>query len=163
MINCVFENGNKRVLRHAVTAVIVLDKQINKLLLIRRSLTQSTEPGKFALPGGYVDKDETIEEAAIREVKEETGYNVHISSLFRIIDTPIRLNEDKQNIEFTFVAEVVKKVSGHDKEVSEILWTDFDTLPDKKEFAFDHFESIQAYLNYLKNPFNLPIIGPLNK
>ncbi len=50
--------------------------------------------GLWNLPAGYVDKGETIEAAAVREVKEETGYDAELLDKINIyheaIDTPVR-------------------------------------------------------------------------
>ncbi len=97
MITCSFENGNKASLRHVVVDNLVL--QGDKILLVRRS-GKLSEGGKWGLPGGFVDRDETIKEAAAREIMEETGYTVADLTLFRIIDTPDRPAEDRQNIAF---------------------------------------------------------------
>lgn len=58
------------------TAVI---EQSGKILMIRRA----TEPGLglWSLPGGYVDQGELVSDAAVREVSEETGFNVSVERL----------------------------------------------------------------------------------
>lgn len=54
----------------AAVAVFVADDE-GRVLLIRRA--REPAAGKWAPPGGFVDPGETLEEAAIREVREETG------------------------------------------------------------------------------------------
>lgn len=49
------------------------------VLLVR--LNYGPRDGHWALPGGLVENDETTEEAAIRETKEETGFDVHLDGL----------------------------------------------------------------------------------
>lgn len=46
-----------------------------KILLVKRNFPPK---GKFDIPGGYVDKNEALEDAAIREVKEETGFDIKL-------------------------------------------------------------------------------------
>lgn len=46
-----------------------------KILLVKRNFPPK---GKLDIPGGYVDKNESLEDAAIREVKEETGFDVKL-------------------------------------------------------------------------------------
>src|ERR1035437_2935256 len=66
MIKCEFENGKKASLRHVCADVLVLKD--DKILLQLRSTKLLMEPGKWALAGGFVDLDETVAEAAEREV-----------------------------------------------------------------------------------------------
>ncbi|MFC0274178.1 NUDIX domain-containing protein [Metabacillus herbersteinensis] len=64
-----------------------------KIMLIQRSMTDSEgrpniEAGKWALPGGFVDPNETAFECAKRELKEETGIeNIHLEH-FGVYDKP---------------------------------------------------------------------------
>ena len=60
-----------------VTTVVVEDE--GKVLMVRRA----TEPGLglWSFPGGYVDRGEVVERAAVREVLEETGFRVNIGGL----------------------------------------------------------------------------------
>jgi len=144
MINCTFENGNKASLRHAVVDVLVIHE--GKILLVKRAAHLSNG-GKYGLVGGFVDRDETTKEAAIREVQEETGYRIKIDRLLQIVDSPNRPAEDRQNISFVYIASVIDKVSEPDNESSEVKWFDLEKLPKESEFAFDHYKNIEVYLN----------------
>ena len=61
-----------------VAAVTIVARE-GKVLLVRRA----NQPGygKWSVPGGYVDRGEVVEEAAVREVREETGLVVEIERL----------------------------------------------------------------------------------
>lgn len=65
--------------RLAAYAVIVDDE--DRVLL---PLWNEIEPGEWTLPGGGADLDETVEETAIREVAEETGYDVELTRLLGV-------------------------------------------------------------------------------
>ncbi len=144
MINCTFENGNKASLRHVVVDAIVVDN--NKILLIKRA-RQLLNGGKWAIPGGFVDRGETCQQAAERELKEETNLDAKSVKLFKITDDPNRKNEDRQNIAFIYIIKASGTPKGQDGEVEDIKWFDIKNMPPEKDFAFDHFEIIQEYLS----------------
>ena len=56
------------------------------IVLIKRK----NEPLGWAIPGGFVDYGESLEEAAVREAKEETGLNVHLIRQFHTYSNPKR-------------------------------------------------------------------------
>ena len=59
------------------TTMIYLKRDNSYLLLFRNKKKNDINEGKWIGVGGHVEKDETIDQCAIREVKEETGYDVH--------------------------------------------------------------------------------------
>jgi ADP-ribose pyrophosphatase YjhB (NUDIX family) len=148
MINCEFENGNKDSLRHVVVDCLVLKGE--EILLVKRA-AGLLEGGKWALPGGFVDRDETIEQAAAREIMEETGYKVENISLLRIIDNPARHNEDRQNVSFVYSCAAREKTGMADSESDQQKWFPLAALPPENEIAFDHMDFIKLYKEYIKN------------
>jgi len=155
MITCFFESKNKASLRHVTIDAILVQK--NKILLIKRA-DHLIEGNKYALPWGFLDRDETTSEGILREVKEETGYQGKIISLFRVDDKPNKKGGDRQNVDFVYSVQAGKKVGAPDNEVKGTKWFDLDKLPKPEEFAFDHYENIELYLKYRKRKFPLPII-----
>ena len=143
MVNCTFENGNKASLRHVVIDAIILRQ--NSILMVKRS-EKIIEGGKWGLVGGYVERDETLEQALLREVLEETGYSLKKQDFFTIIDNPKRKNEDRQNIAFVYVCEVGEKIGNPDWESTEQKWFELTNLPKEVEIAFDHLRIINLYL-----------------
>lgn len=156
MITCIFENGRKSRLRHVTIDALGVDRQ--RLLLVRRSKNLLLEGDKYALPGGFLNRDETLVQGVLRELKEETGYRGRVVSLFRINSRPDRQGEDRQNVTFVFLVEPTKQESQPDAEVQFVRWFALDSLPDPSEIAFDHWETIELYLDYQNSPRPLPIL-----
>ena len=150
MILCEFEDGGKAKLRHVVIDAIVLDE--DKILMVKRA-KNLTEGGKWGLVGGFVERDEVLEEALHREVFEETGYKLKDASFFTVIDKSNRRNEDRQNIAFVYVCNVGEKTGEPDWESSEVKWFDLNSLPEEEEIAFDHFQIIKLYLKHKSDTF----------
>ncbi len=149
MITCYFENSKQPVnLRHVVVDMLVIDG--NKILLVKRG-GKWLEQGKWALPGGFLEMGETGEQAALRELKEETGYTGKIIKLFQVVDNPRRRHEDRQNVSLVYLVKPLKKVNGFDDEISEIKWFALDKLPPEKDIAFDHLATIKRYQAGLDN------------
>lgn len=159
MIDCTFENGNKalRGLRHVTVGAIAVNDD-RQVLLVKRAPNMHNG-GKFTIPGGFLDRGEDSKQGTLRELKEETGYDGEIVSLFRINENPNRPKEDRQNVDFIFLVKVVSGQSNINEEVTNILWFSKDKLPKEEEFAFDHRDSILKYFKYLEKEFPLPIIG----
>lgn len=157
MINCTFENGNKASLRHVTLTALVVNKEKTQILLIRRA-PHLINPNLLAMPGGFLGRDETGDQAVLRELMEESGYKGNVITIFRINDSPLRPKEDRQNVDFTYIVEVYDKMKEHDAEVTNVSWYKLDNLPPENQFAFDHHETITLYKQYLISPFSLPII-----
>lgn len=153
MLTCTFEDGGKASLRHVVFHAIV---EKNGCILLEKRADNLSEGGKWGLPGGFLNRDETAAEGTIRELKEETGWDGQIISLFRINSNPNRPKEDRQNIAFEFIVKPFKKISEPDWESSKIEWIPIEKI-DFDKLAFDHGESIKLYLKYKQKPFPLPI------
>lgn len=157
MIECFFENKKNASLRHVTVGVIVVNNK-NKVLLVKRA------PGiwngnKYTIPGGFLDRDESTQEGALRELLEETGIKGKIKFIFRINDSPKRPKEDRQNVDFLYIVEPLSEKVVLSKETQEVKWFELDNLPKEEEFAFDHRDSIVRYFEYLRQPYALPIIS----
>ena len=69
MITCTFENGKEASLRHRVVVHAIVEKD-GKLLLVKRS-QKISEGGKWSLPSGFLDRDETAAQAVLRELRRK--------------------------------------------------------------------------------------------
>ena len=162
MITCYFENNNKaeKGLRHITVNAIVVHE--NKVLLGKRGTVKGRkilESGKWGLIGGFFDRDENLTQAVKREVFEESGCEIDNLRLFRINDNPNRPKEDRQNVDIIFTARLVKQIPKTDEEVTHLQWFPLDSLPKMEEMAFDHGEDIALYINHLKSPQSIPVLG----
>lgn len=155
MITCTFEDGGSGLLRHVVVDTLVLKD--GQILMVQRAARLS-EGGKWGVVGGYVDRDETVVQAAAREVYEETGWEVKELKLLTVIDRPDRPKEDRQNISFVFFCEAVKQTGQPDDESDDVQWYPLDALPPRDQIAFDHADSIDLYKRCLTEGLSLPIL-----
>lgn len=118
-----------------VDIIIRVDKQI---VLIERK----NPPLGWALPGGFVDYGESLEEAAVREAKEETGLNLVDLRQFRAYSNPDR-DPRQHNISFVFIAEGRGRLEGGDDAARARLFG-LDALP--APLCFDHATIIRDAL-----------------
>lgn len=111
-----------------VDVVIISEEGV---VLIRRG----TEPfaGQWALPGGFVEVGETVEEAAIREAAEETGLAVEVARLVGVYSDPER-DPRGHNVSVAFLARVLSGELSAATDASEVALID----PSSVELAFDH-------------------------
>jgi len=145
MITCIFENKNNTSLRHITVNTIVLKD--NCVLLGKRGTLKGkkiSEYGKWGLLGGFMGRDETLIGAAKREVMEESGWEITDVKLLKINDNPNRPKEDRQNVDFIFIAKAVKQIQKGDEEVSRLQWFPLDKLPSKEQIAFDHADALEV-------------------
>ncbi len=103
--------------------------------------------------------NETAKQTLKREVIEESGYEIDNIRLFTINDNPNRPNEDRQNVDFIFIADGKEKIGNSDSETLELKWFDIDNLPEKETVAFDHYNHLELYKKYLKEGLTLPILN----
>ncbi|MFO0615109.1 MAG: NUDIX domain-containing protein [Polyangiaceae bacterium] len=126
-----------------------------ELLLIERGL----EPfkGSWALPGGFVRVDETLDEAAARELVEEAGVRVsYLEQLysFGAIDRDPR--ERVISIAYYALVESSAHVPRAETDARRASWFPVDALP---TLAFDHAEIVKVALERLRSKVRYRPIG----
>jgi len=122
-----------------ITGVALILKKDNKILLFKRNISGKIAFGSLALPGGTVENDETIIQAACREAKEEIGItiNPHDLSIVHVIRLREKFNaatNATQQILILYFAEV-NKWTGEPTNMephkhSDLVWADSHELPD---------------------------------
>lgn len=124
-----------------------------EVLLIKRKHDPYAE--RWAIPGGFVNMDETLEQAALRELEEETGLkNVQLEQ-FRTYGDPGRDPRGRTITVcyWTLLPEIPQGVIGAD-DASEAAWFSINNLP---EMAFDHEKIMDEICQELKNRLNVII------
>lgn len=163
MITCKLERGATVNFRHlCVEGIVVKD---NKILLCKRGSYAGIpilESGKWGLVGGFMDLNENLEQALIREAREESGCAINNLILFHIKDNPDRPAEDRQNVAIVYIAQTTDDYVKGNEEAQDLAWFSLDQLPPRDEMAFDHADTLELYKKYLSNPFPLPFIGKIH-
>jgi len=99
---------------------VILDGE--RVLLARRGRAPSA--GKWSIPGGLVHLGERLEEAAVREVQEETGLRVRLLGLCGVIDRVVR-DGDAVRYHYVIIDYVAESVGGRleaGTDAAEVRW-----------------------------------------
>ncbi|WP_305779288.1 NUDIX hydrolase [Nocardia nova] len=115
-------------LKVAVSAVVRDDD--GRILLIRR-----TDNDRYSVPGGGMELGETVADAVVREVEEETGILVRATTLVGVFSNPNHViayddGEVRQEFSICFAAEPIGGELRSSSESKEVLWVDPADLAD---------------------------------
>ena len=132
-----------------VGAIIVQD---GKILIVRRG----SEPGKgkWSVPGGLVELGETVEQAVVREVREECGLDVEVDKLIDIVDSMTFDKNGRLKYHFIILDFFVKIKGGKLRpgdDAKEALWVsleeveNYDLTKTFKEFLKRNMEKLRNY------------------
>jgi ADP-ribose pyrophosphatase YjhB (NUDIX family) len=109
-----------------------------KVVMIKRSLP--TENGDWAIPGGFVDAGESVEMAAIREVKEEVLLDITITELIGVYS-----REGEPTVLIVYAGKIKDGQPGCGSEALEVVLFDNTAIP-WKDLSFDaNRQALQDY------------------
>jgi ADP-ribose pyrophosphatase YjhB (NUDIX family) len=119
-----YDDANAPLANSIVPSVnVVVENDRGEILLIRR-----TDNDNWALPGGAIDLGESMTQAAVREVKEETGIDCEISGLVGIYTDPKHIilytsnGEARQEFSIVLTAQEVGGAPTPSSESTEVVW-----------------------------------------
>lgn len=123
------------------TVDIIIARE-NQIVLVERR----NAPHGWALPGGFVDEGEYVEQAAIREALEETALAVSLLELFYVYSDPAR-DPRQHTMSTVFIAQAPGEPQGGD-DAQSARYFPLDQLP--ADLCFDHARIIADYIYYKK-------------
>ncbi len=109
------------------------------IILVKR---KNPPPG-WAIPGGFVDYGESLEDAAVREAREETGIDIHLLRQFHTYSAPGR-DPRHHTVSTIFIASGSGTLVAADDAAAVGIFRK-DNLPE--DIAFDHREILDDYFN----------------
>lgn len=125
----------------AADAIIELtDRPGRPIVLVER---RNPPPG-WAIPGGFVDVGERVEEAAVREALEETALEVRLKALLGLYSDPAR-DPRGHTVTAVYVAEAEGEPEARDDALNLQVFS-IDRLP--RRLAFDHPLVLADYLRF---------------
>ncbi len=133
------DEGGKQVHRNPVPTVDIIIEHQGGIVLIER---RNPPPG-WALPGGFIDRGESAEDAAVREAREETGLTLVDLRQFHVYSDPAR-DPRLHTITTVFVARGLGNLSAGDDAACARV---FDPAGLPGDVAFDHREIITDYIS----------------
>ncbi len=125
-----------------VDTIIIKDSQV--VLIKRRN-----DPYKdsWALPGGFVEYGEKVENAAVREAKEETSLDINLEKLVGVYSDPDR-DPRGHTVTVAYIASIRNGELESDSDAKDAKLIEISKLPDEK-LAFDHEKIISDALELL--------------
>lgn len=129
-----------------VPTVDIIIETGNGIVLVERKKA----PFGWAIPGGFVDYGECIEDAAIREAKEETGLDIELISLLGVYSNPER-DPRMHTISTVFIAKADGEPTAGDDAKSAMIFS-LDRLP--HDLAFDHGKILKDYIKARQSVYN---------
>jgi 8-oxo-dGTP diphosphatase len=142
------EKSSKRTTKKAVSVALFQD---NKILIVQRADSQNSGAGLWQLPGGKVDNNESNEQTAIREIKEEVGLDLKTNKLNYIgdfIDTWVIDSKDDYILMSLYIYIVDKTALDINEEFKSYKWISIQNIFENQEIIY--FGSTTKYLKNVR-------------
>ncbi|MEA5490269.1 MULTISPECIES: NUDIX hydrolase [Pseudanabaena] len=126
-----------------------------KVMLIQRNIPPFQ--GQWAIPGGFVRIDETLEQAALRELQEETGiHDVYLEQLYTFGDLGRDPRDRTVTVAYYALINLVEQKIQASTDAREADWFAISKIP---PLAFDHNQILQTAIARLRNKIRYEPIG----
>ena len=126
-----------------------------KVLLIQRGREPFKD--KWALPGGFVDMEETLEEAALRELEEETGLrNIFIEQLYTFGEPGRDPRGRVISVAYFALVNLIEHDVKASSDAKNAQWFELDKIP---PLAFDHEDILSVAVKRLRAKVRYQPIG----
>ena len=132
---------------HVISSIFTVDKGVCKVLLIQRN--NDPYKGKWALAGGALYNNETLEEGMLREIKEKTNIT-DVDLIFSNIYSAVDRSPIMRMIGVSYIAVMdIKKANlvTSTKKTKNAMWFSIDDIP---ELAYDYNEILADAIQVLK-------------
>ena len=130
--------------KNPIPTVDAIIQKSSSILLVKRK--KDPYKNQFALPGGFVNEGETIEEAIEREVYEETSLKVHPIDILGVYSDPTR-DPRGHMMTVVFIVLIIRGIATAGDDAKEISWIPIEKINEVK-IAFDHKLVIRDYLRW---------------
>lgn len=132
----------------AIAVDIIVENDHHKLLFIRRK----NDPFKssHAIPGGFVNREERVEDAAVREMLEETGVRVDLTDILGVYSASHR-DPRGHVISIVFVGKILDGKAKAGDDARSFEWVSIEDLIKNRRVAFDHIKIIEDYQKWKKD------------
>jgi len=137
--------------------IVIFTIQAGELraLLVKRGIPPFVD--QFAIPGGFVLEDESLDEAALRELKEETGVSdVYLEQLYSFGDPGRDPRGRVISVAYFALIAADHSALAAGSDAAEARWWPVGNLPD---LAFDHRKILDYSLDRLRNKLEYTTVG----
>lgn len=134
------QSGSSPTYRNPTPTVDILIELPEGIVLIERA----RPPHGWAIPGGFVDEGESVEQAAIREAKEETSLDVELVAMLGVYSDP-RRDPRKHTVSTVYIARAKGQLQAGDDARNAMVLASDAPLP---TLAFDHQLILEDYRHF---------------